>query len=161
KINTRLLRVRKRMSAPPPIAYTLGHERQTPSSGVGASPPACGPTGPRRILHRGGRRVPRRRPPFGPTLGQRVSARGRAGPPLPLLPGATAQVDVDPGEDRPPVADRQPGRARVRHRVVDRPTAHPTDPRGVRRTTQSEIPQCVAAGAGIHPAEAPARPPRT
>src|SRR6266545_7098035 len=116
------------MSAPHPIVYTLGHERQTPTSGVGASPPARCPTGPRRILHPRGCRVPRRRPPIGPTLGQRVPARRRAVPPLPLLPRTAAQVDADPREDRPSVADRQPDRAWLRYRVVDRSTARPTDP---------------------------------
>src|SRR3954463_12820098 len=133
------------MSAPQPVGYTLRYERQTPTGRVGTSPPARRPTDPRGVLHRGGRRV---------------SRRGRAAPDLPRLPGTAAQIDAEPREDRPPVADRQPDRARVRYRVVDRPAAHPADRGGVRRRPESEIPQCLAAGAGIHPAEAPARPTR-
>src|SRR5215213_3397289 len=125
-----LLKVRKIMSAPHGIAYSLGHERQTPSGGVGASPPARRPTGPRGVLHGGGRRVPRHRRSLGSAVGRRISARGRATAPLPVLPGAAPQVDPDPGEDHPAVAGRQPDGAWLRHRAVDRPQAGPTRPGG-------------------------------
>src|SRR5882762_6894204 len=142
------------MSAPQKVAYTLGHERQTPTGGVGTPPPPRGTTGPGRVLRRGGRRVPRCRPPFGPSLGRRTSSRGRAGPRDPLLSGAASQVDTDPREDRQAVARRRPEGARVRDRVVDCTAAEPTHPGGVQRPAESEVPQLLAPGSRVHPPEA-------
>src|SRR4051812_32673554 len=86
---TGLLSVRKTMSAPQSVAYTLWHERPTPARGVGAPPPPRRPARPRRIHRDGGRGVPRRRSSFGPSLGGRISAGWGAGSAHPLLPGAS------------------------------------------------------------------------
>src|SRR4051794_38181126 len=96
-----LQELRKIMSAPATFSYTLWYERQRLTRRVGTSPPPGRPAGPGRVLRRGSRRLPRRRPALGPPLGRRVPTGGRARPLPPPDTRAATQVDDHPGEDRP------------------------------------------------------------
>jgi hypothetical protein len=148
------------MHAEPRVSYLVFHEIQGLTERVGASTSARCATRPRRILDSGGRRLPRDRSLDRAAMGCHLPRPGRPGPGRSPGPGPAAEADLDPGEDHPALADREPVEARVRDRVVDRPTPGPVDPRGIRHPTQPAVPQRLAAEAGIHPAEAPTSPAR-
>src|SRR4051812_16729332 len=143
------------MHAEPRISYTALHEIPRFAERVGAPAAARRATCPRRVLNPGGRRLPRGRSLHGTAVADRIPGAWGPWPRRPPGLRASTEVDLDPREDRPALARRQPHRARLRHRVVDRPTPGTTDPAGVRRPAPPEIPQHLAASPGLHPAETP------
>src|SRR5512147_2361763 len=115
---------------------------------------------PRGIPDRGSRRLPRRPSYDRLTLGICLPRPGNPRSGGPPRHGSAAQVDPHPGEDHPPVAGRQADRAWLPDRPVDRAEGRPPDPPGVRRRDQPEVPDRLAPPPRVHPAEAPAGPPR-
>src|SRR5204863_1039078 len=113
--------------------------------------PAC----PRWLLNAGSSRVPGRRCSERPPLAGRL-------PPgwLPWLGrtarlGTTPEVDPHPGEDRRPLADRQPDRVWLCHRTVDLSVPRPPHRAGVGHRPLSTIPEPLAAGPGLYPTATP------
>src|SRR5512142_3334619 len=155
---TSLLEVRKVMSARIQVSYTPWDERQGHTSGIGTSPSPGRPTRPGGILDRGGRRLPRRRPPLGAAVDRGLPARGQRRLARPARRRATMQVDQHPREDHPTVVGRQADGAWVPDRPLDRAAPGPPDPAGVRHRAQSEVPDRLAPPPRLHAAEAAARP---
>jgi hypothetical protein len=154
----RLLEVRKVMSARHRFPYTLGHEKQGLTRGVGTPSPSRRRTRLGGIFDRGGRRVPRRRSPLGTAMGRRIPAGRRVGPGRPARVGSAAEIDARAGEVHPPMAGRQADRTRLPDRPLDRAEGGPHDPPGVRRRDQPEVHGRLASRARVYPAEAPAGP---
>jgi hypothetical protein len=154
-----LLRVRKVMHAGPPVWYSTRHENRRLTDRVGEPPASRRTARPRRVLHPGGRRLPRRRPVFGTTVGGHFPEPGGRGPHRPSGLRAASEADADAGEDRAPLAGRQPIGAWVRYGTVDRPAALPTDPGRVRHAAERAVPQRLDAGPRLLPPEASPRSP--
>ena len=130
------------------------------SGRVGVPTAARRPARLRGVLDPRGRRLPR-----GRSL-DRAAVAGRLPRPRGRRPrrqaglGAAQQAHLDPGEDRPALADREPDAPRLRDRTLDRGPTGAVDPGGVRRRAQSEVSQHLAAGPRLHPAEARSASPR-
>jgi hypothetical protein len=142
------------MRGGPAVCTACSHEnhRLTDRSGIPSLPRR--PANRRGVLRRGGRRLPRRGPRQRPSLGRRVPTAGCRRPGGAARARSAPQVVLHPGEDRLPLAGRQPGRARLRDRAVDGPAPGPAHRAGVRHPLPPELPGRLASPARVHAAEA-------
>src|SRR4030042_3489790 len=138
----------------------LMYETTRDSCRIGAAAASGRPAHWRRVFNEGGGELLGRqsfqRAPMGHCLSPRGTQRTHGA-------GSSRQAGetvADPREDRSTLADAQPPRIRLRHRVVDLQAVSPNDRRGVRRAVPSGILVRLAAGPQAHPAQAPAGGPR-
>src|SRR5579871_650478 len=136
------------------------HEKHRFPRRLGVAAPIGRRTCFRGILHRGGCRLPRRRPAQCAALAGGFPAAWRRGPGGESRPRPAGQTVGQPGEDHPPLAQRLSDRARLPDRAVDRRTARPTHRAGMGHSPSPPLPGDLAAAAGVHPPEAAAGEPR-